>query len=142
MYEKILVPIDLGDLVGAEKALKNAAAMPLAEGGELHVITVVPTYGMSIVGSYFDGSFEDEATQRAQQALSEFLNQDGTGKLVTKGHVAHGSIYEEIIGAADKLKCDLIVMTGHRPEMKDYLLGPNAARVVRHANQSVMVVRD
>ena len=44
--------------------------------------------------------------------------------------------------AADKLKCDLIVMASHRPELKDYLLGPNAARVVRHARQSVFVVRE
>jgi hypothetical protein len=32
-------------------------------------------------------------------------------------------------------------MTAHSPDLKDYLLGPNAARVVRHANQSVMVIR-
>jgi nucleotide-binding universal stress UspA family protein len=43
---------------------------------------------------------------------------------------------------ADKLGCDAIVMAAHRPELRDYLLGPNAARVVRHANQSVLVVRD
>ena len=142
MYNKILVPIDLGDLVSAEKALNKAGEMPLAADGELHVLTVVPTYGMSIVGSYFDSSFEEKATEQAQEELSKFLNRQGIAKSVTKGHIAHGSIYEEIIGAADQLNCDLIVMTGHRPEMKDYLLGPNAARVVRHANQSVLVVRD
>ena len=37
---------------------------------------------------------------------------------------------------------DLIIMASHRPELQDYLLGPNAARVVRHANCSVLVVRD
>jgi nucleotide-binding universal stress UspA family protein len=26
--------------------------------------------------------------------------------------------------------------------LKDYLLGPNAAKVVRHSNRSVLVVRD
>ncbi|MBT6187404.1 MAG: universal stress protein, partial [Rhodospirillales bacterium] len=30
----------------------------------------------------------------------------------------------------------------HRPALKDYLLGPNAAQVVRHADVSVLVVRD
>ena len=38
-------------------------------------------------------------------------------------------------------KPDLIVMASHRPELKDYLIGPNAARVVRHADCSVQVVR-
>ncbi len=35
----------------------------------------------------------------------------------------------------------MIVMASHRPEMSDYLLGPNAARVVRHARRSVSVIR-
>ncbi|MFQ5760821.1 MAG: universal stress protein, partial [Acidiferrobacterales bacterium] len=42
---------------------------------------------------------------------------------------------------AEKAGCDLIVMASQRPELKDYLLGPNAARVVRHANCSVLVAR-
>jgi len=33
------------------------------------------------------------------------------------------------------------VLASHRPDLKDYLLGPNAARVVRHADRSVFVVR-
>ena len=36
----------------------------------------------------------------------------------------------------------LIVMGSHHPELKDYLLGPNAAKVMRHADCSVMVVRE
>ncbi|MFV2033769.1 MAG: universal stress protein, partial [Halocynthiibacter sp.] len=52
------------------------------------------------------------------------------------------NIYKTILTTADAIGCDLIVMASHRPEMQDYLLGPNAARVVRHANQSVFVVRD
>ncbi len=49
---------------------------------------------------------------------------------------------EEILKAAAESDCDLIVVASHRPALKDYLLGPNAARVVRHANCSVLVVRD
>jgi nucleotide-binding universal stress UspA family protein len=33
------------------------------------------------------------------------------------------------------------VVGAHRQDLKDYLLGPNAARVVRHADCSVYVVR-
>jgi hypothetical protein len=48
--------------------------------------------------------------------------------------VLHGRVYDQIIAAADKLGVsDAIVMGSHRPELSDYLLGPNAARVVRHA---------
>ncbi len=72
--------------------------------------------------------------------MSEFMAEHEAAS-EAKGHVAHGTIYDEIMKAADKLDCDLILMGSHRPELKDYLLGPNAVRIVRHANQSVFVVR-
>jgi nucleotide-binding universal stress UspA family protein len=56
--------------------------------------------------------------------------------------ISEGKIYQEILRAADAVKADLIVMGSHRPELSDFLLGPNAARVVRHARCSVMVVRE
>ena len=36
---------------------------------------------------------------------------------------------------------DLIIIGSRRPSVKTYLLGSNAAAIVRHANISVMVVR-
>lgn len=56
--------------------------------------------------------------------------------------VGLGSVYREILRIAREIDADLIVMASHRPEMKDYLIGPNAARIVRHATCSVLVVRD
>ncbi|TPQ46867.1 universal stress protein UspA, partial [Prosthecomicrobium hirschii] len=35
-----------------------------------------------------------------------------------------------------------IVVSSHRPSMATYLIGSNAAKIVRHAPCSVMVVRD
>lgn len=56
-------------------------------------------------------------------------------------NVLHGTIYDQILRAADRLSVDLIVMGLHRPELSDHLLGPNAARVVRQAEQSIYLVR-
>lgn len=57
--------------------------------------------------------------------------------------VEHGeSIYDVILETAQEADVDLIVVGSHRPKMKDYLLGTNAGRVVRHANCSVLVARD
>ncbi len=56
--------------------------------------------------------------------------------------VADGTIYVGILDLAANIEADLIIMASHRPEMRDYLLGANAAKVVRHAKCSVMVVRD
>ena len=48
----------------------------------------------------------------------------------------------EILEAAEEAEADLIVVGSHRPAMKDYLLGTNASRVMRHARCSVLVARE
>ena len=55
--------------------------------------------------------------------------------------VTQGTVYKIVIDTAEGIGADLIVMASHRPERRDYLLGPNAARVVRHSDKSVLVVR-
>jgi len=42
---------------------------------------------------------------------------------------------------AEEIGADEIIMAAHRPSLKDYLIGPNTDRVVRHARCSVQVVR-
>ncbi len=49
---------------------------------------------------------------------------------------------EKMLRATDRQLAEFIVMASHRPELRDYLIGPNAARVMRHANASVLVVRE
>ena len=56
-------------------------------------------------------------------------------------HVVQGTVYDKIIGTARDLGAHTIVIGAHRPEFRDYLVCPNAARVVRHADQTVLVVR-
>lgn len=140
MFNRILVPIDLEDRASATRVMAVAAELAEKHEAELHVMTVVPSYNMAIVGSFFPKDHERKTLEAAQGALKEFLSRNGHGNV--HGHVAHGTIYDEIMKTATKLDCDLIVMASHRPEFKDYLLGPNAARVVRHARQSVFVVRE
>ncbi len=141
MFKNILLSVDLGEGSSWKEALPKAVDIAAAENAILHLVTVVPTYGMPIVGSFFPEDFEEKALAAARTQLDEFIAQHVPDTIDAKAHVAHGVIYEEIMHAADKLDCDLIVLASHRPELRDYLIGPNAARVVRHANQSVMVVR-
>ena len=141
MYKTILLSVDLGEESSWKEALPKAVEIAASENATLHLITVVPTYGMPIVGSFFPEDFEKKAMAAAKAQLGEFMAKHIPDDIDAKGHVVHGVIYEEIMHAADKLGCDLIVLSSHRPELRDYLIGPNAARVVRHATQSVLVVR-
>ena len=141
MYKKILPPIDLAQESSWASAAPIATMLAKAGGAELHVMTVIPDLGMSIVGSYMQEGAEAKAVEDAKEKLKGFLETHAPEGVAVKGHVAKGTIYQEILKAADTLGCDLIVLASHRPELQDYLLGPNAARVVRHAKQSVHVVR-
>jgi nucleotide-binding universal stress UspA family protein len=141
MGRTVLMPVDLNDERSWRLALAEALAMLRAQGGVLHVVSVLPDFGLPVVGDFFRKDYEKEALKRLGQALTDWVGTHVPADIEVRPHVLHGSIYDEILRAADKLKADVIVIGSHRPELKDYLLGPNAARVVRHARQSVYVVR-
>jgi len=142
MYKRIVVAIDLNDepswrgplVAGAEHARKFAA--------ELIVLTVVreveailQARGAPIAYETIVGYLESQLRDRVTEAQADDLHP----QIV----VTHGaSIYAEILGIAEEADADLIVVGAHRPAMKDYLLGTNAGRVVRHAHCSVLVARE
>ena len=142
MFKTILLPLDLPNLETQGKAMQVAVKQAQASGAKLIVMSVVPDFGSSLVGSYFPAGYEQQAMADSEARLQAFTKErvpDGVDLALTVGH---GSIYREILRVAEQEGCDLIVMGSHQPELKDYLLGLNAARVVRHAACSVLVVRD
>jgi nucleotide-binding universal stress UspA family protein len=141
MFSSILLPIDLSAEPSWKKAAPVAVKMARDDGIPLHVVTVLPDFGMSVVGSYFKSGYEKTALHEIGEALSAWVDRNIPDDVEVHPHVLHGRVYDEIITAAERLGVDAIVMGSHRPELSDYLLGPNAARVVRHAKQSVFVVR-
>jgi nucleotide-binding universal stress UspA family protein len=141
MYTSILLAIDLEHESSWQKALPTAVELCRSFSAKLSVITVVPDFGMSVVAQQFPTGFEKKAVAATEKRLNDLLTQELTGGVDASSLVAVGSVYREVLAAADRISADLIVLAAHRPELKDYLLGPNAARVVRHFNGSVMVVR-
>jgi nucleotide-binding universal stress UspA family protein len=81
-------------------------------------------------------------SRRARKELAKLCAEGIPDGVPVKLIVVYGTIYKQIIEVAESIKADLIVMAAHRPALEDYLLGPNAARVVRHSNRSVLVVRE
>ena len=142
MYKDLLLPIDLNQDSSWKSALPVAIEHARAFGTRLHVMTVVPDFGMTMVGQFFPKGFEKKAVEACQSKLRAFIDTEIPKDIPTQCIVAEGTVYERILELAKKLKIDLIVLAAHRPELRDYLLGPNAARVVRHAACSVLVVRE
>jgi len=137
-----MLALDLGESSGSNKhAIELAENLAKNDGATLHVMTVIPTFSMAIVGTYFPDGFEEKNYELARKELKSQIEDDAKNPEAIRRHVVMGSIYDEILKTADRLDCSLIIMEAHRPDLKDYLLGPNAARVVRHAKQSVYVIR-
>ena len=141
MFKSILLPIDLNEKSSWEKSIPVAIDMAKTYGANVRVMTVIPDYGKSIVGSYFPSDFSDKALEETSAALEKMVKEAFPADVTVDSSAHHGSVYKEVLEVADAIGADLIVLTSHRPARSDYLLGPNAARVVRHAKQSVFVVR-
>lgn len=142
MFKHILVAVDLEAKDSWVKAVPEAVSYATKFNSTLHVMTVVPNFGMSIVGSFFPKEHEGKMLEEANKQLHAFTDDHIPADIKVQHIVGHGTAYEEILAMQEKINCDLIIMGAHRPKMQDYLLGPNAARVVRHANCSVLVVRE
>ena len=142
MYKDILVAIDLNDETSSKKTMDVAVACCRTFGAHLHLLSVVPDFGMSIVGQYFPEDYAQKAVDGAAAKLEAFKNATVPDDIEARDIVANGTVYDEILATAKQIDADLIVLGANRPDLKDYLLGPNASRVVRHSSRSVLVVRD
>lgn len=142
MYKSILLSVDIADDSHSDKALKTAIQLATTYEATLYVVTVVPDFGVGTVSSFFDEDFAKKAIEAAEKQLKYFTDKYIADEVQFKTKVCFGKIYDQIIEFAKDNSCDLIVMGAHRPELQDYLIGPNAARVMRHAKQSVFIVRD
>ena len=142
MTKHILCAVDLSHLETEVSLIKKAAELAKFYGASLSVVTVVPDYGMTIVGSFFKEGTMKEAVNVANQRLHEFVeaNVNGLGKV--QHIVKVGTPYEQILEAIKIAAADLVVLGAHKPELMDRLQGPNSARVARYAPCSVLVVRN
>ncbi len=141
MYKNVLLTVDLSNDSSWTKALPTAVECCRAFGARLHVVMVVPDFGSNVVAQYFPEGYEAKMLRETDQQLAELIDRQVPKDLSAHRIVRHGTIYEEVLRTAKEVGAELIVMASHRPELRDYLIGPNAARVMRHANASVLVVR-
>lgn len=140
MYRSILVPVDLDQPSSWEKALPTAVALCRCFGASLALVTVVPDWRLALEAQWSPITFR-EFVDAAQTRLAVLADTVTAIPNVTH-HVETGGVYGGILAVAERIDADLVVLSSHQPAMKDYLLGANASRVVRHARCSVFVVRD
>ena len=145
-----LAPIDLEDehlSAGViEKTVQMATGVP---GAKIYLMTVIPGIVAGIDQRYavrgeMHGSadyplqqWKDDAAKQLEEIAAKTIPKEMRGGVV----VENGTVYREIVEAAKDLDIEHIVMGASRPSLAEFLLGPNTARVARHAGCSVTVVR-
>lgn len=143
MTNSVLCAVDVSNADDDIKVIQTAARLAALDGAQLDVIAVVPDYGMSQVGAYFGKDHHDKMVAEAKEHLNALVTKalDSGQNGQARHAIATGRAYEEVLALAEKLNTSLIVVGARKSDLKDYLLGPNASRIVRHANCSVFVVR-
>ena len=136
MYKNLLVPVDLSHGDVSARIIRLAREL----GGEdakitvLHVNDELPGYVTAQIPAEI---LKDQAI-KTRKRLEELVGSiDPSADVI----LSEGQSANEIMGQAERLNADAIVLGSHRPDYRDYLIGSTAARVVRHAKCSVVVDR-
>ncbi len=144
MSRKILVPVDISEMALTQQVIPHVEEYARLDDATIHFLAVIPDY--TYFASYGLGyaSIAPDTKEReaaAMEALSEIIAKFSLPDDRVVKHVLSGTPKDHILQLADDIDADVIILASHRPSMSTYLLGSNAAAVVRHAKCSVLVVR-
>ena len=135
MYKHILVAVAFDTEHNAEQSLRVAKVLANNDTRTtvLHVKEAVPGYVVTYLPEDYSVSVKENFMSKLKSLASQIDN--GVGVLI-EGHSGRS-----ILDWADANDVDCIIIASHRPGLQDYLLGSTAARVVRHAQCAVHVIR-
>ena len=141
MYKRIVLAVDLLEPTPSPKGLTQALELAKMGGGDLRLVNVQPVMPATFM-EYVPVDFDVEQAKRSKEALDAILGGIDLPADRKSAATRAGGIYHELLEVASEWDADLIVVGSHRPVMADYLLGSNAKTIVRHAQCSVLVVRE
>lgn len=143
-YQKILVAIDDSEI--SVNVIQQAAQLAKALNSEITVIEVM-TLDPYLSEAYLRMGQSNELIERVRSYVQENLTKvekkfEELGLTVATQVLEGFSIHDEIIGAAQNLGADLIIMGSHgRTGIKKFILGSVAQKVLGESHIPVLVVR-
>lgn len=140
MFNRILVTIDLAEPDLSRPALSQVAELAKASEAQVRLVHVRP-FAIEASLAYLPENFFEAEEKKALEELRLLSGplEVPDDRISVASPI--GSVYDHVLAAATEFNADLIVVGSHRPAMSTYLLGSNAARIVRHAKTSVLVLR-
>jgi universal stress protein F len=136
MFKTILVPIDMAHVTEG-KAIIDMAAQHGATGAKIILLNVTEEIPGWAAAELPAGLLEQSRAQ-SEADLKAIAAASGIAMDV---EIRSGHPYKTILEVAEEKAADLIIIASHRPGLQDYFLGSTAAKVVRHAKCSVLVIR-
>ena len=144
---KILVPLDTGPTHDA--SLPVAEQLALAYQANIHLLTVIPTFG-TVAGEAAAASsllpattaaLLEIAVENAADDLQEHLDELKTDRLQATAEVGRGDPATEIVHLSERLNVDLIVLTTHRKAGTAAFWARSVApNVVRRAHIPILLI--
>ena len=136
MYKTILVPIDISHIEAGNLMIDIARKHSDKETRIilLHVIEDVPNW----VAVELPKDLLENSRQSTKEKIQAIAN---ASSIRADVEIRSGHPYKNILEKAKEEEADLIIIASHKPGLQDYFLGSTAAKVVRHAPCSVLVVR-
>ena len=136
MYSHILIPVDMAHPEKAPDMIK--AAQKLAGENTVFVLANIIHSVPAVAEMALPQEIFDTARKNAEDALARLADEAGINAAVDvrMGHPAN-----DILEIAKDRNVDLVIIGSHRPGLQDYLIGSTAARVVRHAQCPVLIMR-
>ncbi|QGZ41076.1 nucleotide-binding universal stress UspA family protein [Pseudoduganella flava] len=146
MFKNILLPTDGSPL--SEKATATAVQFAKVHGARIVGVCVAqpfPFVPLSDGGAVVPDAevFETQLKSAAQTHLAKVAAACAAGGVPFEGVVGNShNPYEEIVKAAEKHNCDIIVMASHgRKGLNKLFLGSETQKVLAHTTLPVLVLR-
>ncbi|MCH7395096.1 universal stress protein [Acinetobacter dispersus] len=143
-YQKILVAIDDSEI--AANVIREAAQLAKALNSEITVAEVM-TLDPYLADAYVRMGQSNDLIERVRGYVQENLTKaekkfEEHGLTVATQVLEGFSVHQEIIGAAQNLGADLIIMGSHgRTGFKQFVLGSVAQKVLAESHIPVLIVR-
>lgn len=138
MYSSIVIAAALFNEGATTRAALEKARVMLSAGGKVtlvHVLEDVPGYIAASLPASHLANRKVEVTEQLREMAAAI------GDFTVDVVVEQGQPAASILDAAERVNADLIMIASHKPGLSDYFIGSTAARVVRHAQTSVLVSR-
>jgi nucleotide-binding universal stress UspA family protein len=148
VFKHILVPID--GSAPSLAAVQRAARLAREQKARVTVFWMAPCWEPNLYaydekvppGFVSPSQHKADVKKAARRHFAAARKAAGAGRARCRFEYVEGSVpYLEIVGAARRRRCDLIVMASHSHGLSRLLLGSHASKVLAYADVPVIVCR-